>query len=58
MKKSTNNAFDWRNQPKHVDFREKSRRQHLLDATRVNNYSDLCAFTAPEKQQKLKRGTI
>ena len=56
--KSTGNAFDWRSMTGHVDFKEKTARQRLLDATRENPEStlDKRPLDTAAKQARLKKG--
>lgn len=56
--KSRANAFDWRSMTGHVDFKEKTARQRLLDATRENPEStlDKRPLDTAAKQARLKKG--
>jgi hypothetical protein len=62
MTQTKNNlsAFHWQGPSKVIDQfgRIKSERQHLLDATRVNQYSDLARTTDSTKSQRISKASI
>jgi len=52
--------FNWQGPSKPIDQfgRVKSERQHLLDATRVNQYSDAGRSTDSIKSQRISKASI
>jgi hypothetical protein len=62
MTQTKNNlsAFYWQGPSKVIDQfgRIKSERQHLLDATRVNQYSDVARSTDSTKSQRISKAAI